>query len=124
MPYTTEGKERMLSSLAGLTPTAGPITHVGLHTGVPSTGTPNEVTGGAPAYARKAIAFNAPAAGVIDDTAVSRIFDVPGSVTVTHVGFWTASTAGSCLAYAAVTNETFGAQGTYSLTDSDLDLNS
>lgn len=123
MPYTSEGKHMMLDKLTGVANAQGPITHAALHTAVPSTGTPNEVTGGSPAYARKAIAFAAAAAGIADDTVVSRVFDVPAGVTVTHVGFWSAVTGGQCLGYAAVTNETFGAQGTYTLTDAKLDLN-
>lgn len=116
MPYTAEGKNAMLDELAAL------ATHVGLHTAVPSTGTPNEVAGGSPAYARKANAWNAAAAGNLDNSN-TPVFDVPAT-TVTHVGFWTAAAAGTLLAYAAVTNETFGAQGTYTVTDADLDLNS
>lgn len=116
MPYTTEGKNAMLDELAAL------ATHIALHTAVPSTGTPNEVAGGSPAYARKANAWNAAAAGSLDNSNVP-VFDVPGSTTVTHVGFWTAVSGGTLLAYAAVTNETFGAQGTYTVTDADLDLN-
>ena len=116
MPYTTEGKNAMLDALAAA------ATHMGLHTAAPSTGTPNEVTGGSPAYARKANTWNAAAGGALDN-ANAPVFDVPAGTTVTHVGFWTAATAGTLLAYAAVTNETFGGQGTYTVTDADLDLN-
>jgi hypothetical protein len=116
MPYTTEGKNLMLDALAAA------ATHVGLHTAVPSTGSPNEVSGGSPAYARKANTWNAAAAGTLDNSN-APVFDVPAGTTVTHVGFWSASSAGTLYAYAAVTNETFGAQGTYTLTDADLDLN-
>ena len=117
MPYTTEGKNAMLDALAAI------ATHVGLHTADPSTGSPNEVTGGSPAYARKANTWNAAAGGSLDNSN-APVFDVPAGTTVTHVGFWTASSGGTLLAKAAVTNEAFGAQGTYTLTDADLDLNS
>jgi hypothetical protein len=117
MPYTTEGKNQMLDRLAAI------ATHMGLHTAVPSTGTPNEVTGGAPAYARKTNTWNAAADGSLDNANVP-VFDVPAGTTVTHVGFWSALTGGTLYAYAAVTNEAFGAQGTYTVTDADLDLNS
>jgi hypothetical protein len=116
MPYTTEGKNLMLNALAAA------ATHVGLHTAVPSTATPNEVTGGSPAYARKANTWNTASAGAVDNSN-APVFDVPAGTTVTHVGFWSAATSGVCYAYAAVTNETFGGQGTYTLTDADLDLN-
>lgn len=117
MPYTTEGKNAMLNYLATI------ATHMGLHTAVPSTAVPNEVTGGSPAYARKANTYNAAAAGSLDNSN-TPVFDVPGGVTITHVGFWSALTGGTLYGYAAVTNETFGAQGTYTATDADLDLNS
>lgn len=126
MPYTNKGKARMLNHLAGNAATSAAITHAGLHTAVPSEGTPNEVSGGSPAYARKALTFEAvagtEAAGSLD-VSNQPVFDVPAGTTVTHVGFWSASTGGDLLAYAAVTNETFAAQGTYTLTDADLHLN-
>lgn len=117
MPYTTEGKNAMLDRLGVL------ATHMGLHTAVPSTGTPNEVSGGSPAYARKVNAWNAAAAGSLDNSN-TPVFDVPAGTTVTHVGFWSGLTGGTCYGYAAVTNEAFGGQGTYTVTDADLDLNS
>lgn len=126
MPYTSDAKHRMLNHLAGNTATSTAITHAALHTAVPSTGTPNEVTGGSPAYARKAVTFEAAAgtelAGSLDVTA-QPVFDVPAGTTVTHVGFWTAVTGGTLMAYADVTDEAFAAQGTYTLTDADLNLN-
>lgn len=117
MPYTNEGKNIMLDRFGVL------ATHIALHTAVPSTGTPNEVSGGSPAYARKTNTWNAAAAGVLDNSN-TPVFDVPAGTTVTHVGFWSALTGGTCYGYAAVTNESFGAQGTYTVTDADLDLNS
>lgn len=116
MPYTTEGKNAMLDALGALN------THAGLHTAQPSTGTPNEVTGGSPAYARKAISYNAAAAGSMDSSN-APVFDVPAGTTVTHVGFWSASSGGTLYAWSDVTDEVFGAQGTYTLSDADLDLN-
>ena len=122
MPYIAVAKNKMLDSLTGVANTTPAITHVSLHTGFPATAA-NEVTGGTPAYARLAIAFAAAANGVADDTAVSRVFDVPGGVTVAAVGFWSAVTAGTLLADADVVDEAFAAQGTYTLTDAKLDLN-
>lgn len=121
MPYTTAGKNLMLNALKGTNPTT-PITHASLHTADPGDTGASEVSGGSPAYARKAIAFNAASAGAIDDSTNGAVFDVPAGVTVTHVGFWSASSAGTFLASDAVTNEAFAAQGTYTLTDADLDL--
>lgn len=122
MPYTVAGKNLMLNALKGTNP-GTPITHVSLHTGAPGDSGINEVTGGSPAYARKAIAFNAASAGSMDDSTNGAVFDVPAGTTVTHVGFWSAATTGTFLAYDDVTSETFAAQGTYTVTDADLDLN-
>jgi len=80
-----------------------------------------ELTGGTPAYARKAIAFNAAAAGSMDDTA-TLVFDVPAGAVVDYVSYYSALTAGTLLAISKIVSETFAVQGTYTLTDADLDL--
>ena len=121
MSYSNAGKNLMLNALRGTNPTT-PVTHASLHTASPGDTGANEVSGGTPAYARKAITFGAAAAGAIDSSVVP-VFDVPGSTTVTHVGFWSALTAGTFLGFADVTDEVFAAQGTYTLSDADLDLN-
>lgn len=66
-----------------------------LHTAYSSTGT-SEVTGGSPAYARKAATWGAASAGS-KATSASMVFDVAGAVTVRWVGFWDAVTAGNFL---------------------------
>ena len=116
MPYTTEGKNYMLDHLATR------ALYVGAHTAVPSTATPNEVTGGSPAYARKAKTWNAATAGAMDDSN-APVLDIPGGVTVTHWGYWTAATGGVCVAYAQLAApESFGSQGTLTNSDTDFDL--
>lgn len=121
MPLSTAGKNLALNALKGTNPTT-PITHASLHTASPGDTGANEVTGGSPAYARKAIAFNAASSGAMDDSTNGAVFDVPASTTVTHCGFWSASTAGTFLGYADITDETFAAQGTYTLSDADLTI--
>lgn len=81
-----------------------------------------EISGGSPAYARKAIAFNAPSGGTMDDSTNGAVFDVPAGATVDYAGFFSAVTGGTLHGVDIVTSETFGAQGTYTLTDADLDL--
>lgn len=81
-----------------------------------------EIAGGSPAYARKAITWNAAANGAVDDVSVASAFDVPAGATVDYVGYWSASSAGTLYAVDDVTPELFAAQGTYTLTDNDLDL--
>ena len=89
-------------------------THVSLHTADPGTTGTSEVTGGSPAYARKAATWTA---GTVDGVVtVTVTFDVPASTTVTHVGLWTALTGGSFLDKAAVTSQAFASQGTYQVT--------
>lgn len=126
MPYSSYIKNAWLNTIrgggAGTSFTAPANVYASLHTASPGDTGANEVSGGSPAYARIAITFAAAAAGAIDSSN-TPVFDVPASTTVTHVGFWDASTAGNFLGSADVTDEAFGAQGTYTLTDADLDLN-
>jgi hypothetical protein len=116
LPYSAAAKNYMLTQLAGV------CVYASLHTASPaSTGT-NEVTGGTPAYARKAMTWNSASTGsmTLSDT---PLFDVPPTTTITHVGLWSAATAGTYYGYIAVTNEVFAAQGTYQITSGTFDLN-
>jgi hypothetical protein len=70
-------------------------THGSLHTAYSSTGT-NEVTGGSPAYARKAATWAA-AATRSKATSASMAFDVPAGTTVRWCGFFDALTVGNFL---------------------------
>lgn len=58
-----------------------------LHTAYSATGA-NEVTGGSPAYARKAITMAAAAARA-RASSTTPVFDVPAAATVRFVGLWT-----------------------------------
>ena len=80
-----------------------------------------EISGGAPAYARQAMAWNVAAGGTVDDSG-TPIFDVPAGATVNYVGYFTAVSGGTCHAIAPLVTEVYGGQGTYTLTDTDLDL--
>jgi hypothetical protein len=71
-----------------------------------------EVSGGTPAYARKAITWGAAASGAITATVT---FDVPASTTVTYAGVCSASTGATLLDRAAVTSQAFSTQGQYVL---------
>lgn len=89
-------------------------TYVSLHTADPGTTGTSEVTGGSPAYARKAASWTA---GTVDGVVtVTVTFDVPSGTTVTYVGLWNAASAGSFLDKAAVTSQAFASQGTYQVT--------
>ena len=86
-------KNAMLDSAVSGAP--GTALFLGLHSTLGQSGT--ELTGGSPAYARKAITWQAAAAGAKDLTAAVT-FDVP-VVTVRMVGLWSASTAGTLRAW-------------------------
>lgn len=68
------------------------LLYVSLHTATPGTTGANEASGGAPAYARKALVWGASSGGVATATEVT--FDVPAG-TYTHFGVWDAVTAGN-----------------------------
>lgn len=88
-------------------------THAALYTTSAGASQGTEVTGGSPAYARKAITWGSPTNGVIT---ASVTFDVPASTTVVAAGVHTASTGtGNYLEGGAVTSQAFGSQGTYTL---------
>lgn len=83
--------------------------YVSLHTADPTTVGDNEVSGGSPAYARKAVTWGAASAG--DKVGSQVTFDVPAG-TFTHAGYWTASTGGTFLGGNALnTSQTLGTQG-------------
>lgn len=88
-------------------------THAALYTTAPGGSAGTEVSGGSPAYARKALSWGAASGGVIT---VTVTFDVPTSTTVVGAGVHTAITAGTYLDGAAVTSQAFASQGTYALT--------
>lgn len=95
-----------------------------LHTGDPggANSATNEVTGGSPAYARKACSWNAASSGSAG-LASNVVFDVPGSTTVAYISGW--NTAGTVRYFKkAVTSQAFAVQGTYTvLTTADINFN-
>lgn len=70
------------------------FTHASLHTAFPGSTGANEVTGGAPAYAKKAIVMNASSGGSRALNA-AVVFDVPAT-TVRWVGYWNGATFLDC----------------------------
>lgn len=67
-----------------------------IHTAYSTVGA-NEVAGGAPAYARKALTWGAAAAGVKALVATLPTFDIPPSTIVAWLGMWDALTSGNFL---------------------------
>ena len=123
MPYSTYLKNAWLNTLRNVSFSVA-TTYASLHSANPGNTGASELSGGSPAYARKAVAWNAATGGAMDDSTNGAVFDVPAGATVAFVGLWDALTNGNFLGYADVTDEAFAAQGTYTLTDADLDLNS
>ena len=85
-----------------------------LHSAFPGSTGANELTGGTPAYARKAITVNAASAGQrLLNAAVT--FDVPAGTTVRWVGFWNSTTFRDCAPNGGYTPKNF-----MSIASSDL----
>ena len=92
------------------------ISHLSLHSGFPATiGPGNELAGGTPAYARRAVGWDAASGGAVAMTG-NEVFDIEAGDTVSAVGLTTALTAGSIHGGADLTDEAFAGQGTYTLT--------
>lgn len=113
MPYSAAAKNLMLDALnPGF---------LSLHATAPGATGAGEVTGGSPAYARKAATWSAASNGS-KPLSNAPVFDVPAG-TVAFIGLWSAVTGGTYLGYVDVTDETFAAQGTYTVTSGSIDLN-
>lgn len=101
-----------------------------LHSGDPGTTGANEITGGTPAYARKAATWGTASSGSRSLSAAVQ-FDVAAGTQVSHFGVWTTATGGAFQGGDALRDasnnavvETFGGQGTYTLTTATLTINS
>ena len=114
--FTTTSKNIMLDALT--------VNKLSLHSANPGVnGTDNELTGGSPAYARKAATYAA-ANNAQRLLNADVIFDVPAGATVAYVCKWTSGTPDVFRGVDLVTSEVYGAQGTYTvkLTQSLLQL--
>ena len=112
MAYENAAKDAMLDELGTLI----------LYAGLLDDGD-SEVTGGDPAYARKAVTFAASSGGSMAANGTLPTFDIPASTTVNKVILMSAETDGTKYAEVDVTDEVFAGQGTYELTAITLDLN-
>jgi hypothetical protein len=117
--YDATAKNVMLDALGAL------AVRVAAHTGDPggANSATNEVTGGSPAYARKAIAWSAASGGSAAQNG-DVVIDIPAGTTVSYLSLW--NSAGTVRYLKKdVTDEAFGAQGTYTVLASGgaLDLN-
>jgi hypothetical protein len=110
------GKNAMLTTLVGV------AVFGSLHTAAPGATGINEVTGGSPAYARKALTWGAVSTGSVALAATLPTWDVPAGTTVAYVGLFSLVTGGTFYGYWDVTDEVFAGQGTYSLTSGSISL--
>lgn len=116
MPFTLLARSEALRKLVGETPAGIACSHASLHTADPGSSGTSEVTGGSPAYARKALTWNTVGTDGVTELSADVVFDVPASTTVAYVGLFSAITGGTFMGSMAVSpNETFGAQGQFTL---------
>jgi hypothetical protein len=116
MPLNNTSKNLMLEALADV------VTHLSMHDASPGTTGTNEITGGSPAYARKAITFNAAAGGILTLSNIP-VFDIPEDLTLTHFGLWVGSTAGTFYGGGPLIQpESFVEQGTYTFAEGGISL--
>ena len=108
---TTAGKNIAVQALADA------CTHAAL---LNSSGV--ELSGGSPAYARKAISKAAASGGAVALSA-SPVFDIPAGAEVAKVAYYSASTGGTqyCIDDLSAV-ETYTGQGTYTLTSGTITI--
>jgi hypothetical protein len=120
MPLSTYMRNKIGEVLRGTTFTGIATVYVSLHTADPGLTGASEVTGGS--YARQATALAAFSAGHGDNTAIETFAGMP-ACTVTHIGWWDASTAGNFLVGGTCTpNRTVLANDSVEFPVGDLDL--
>lgn len=112
MALNTTGKNVMLGGLTAV------ATHVSLHTADPGATGTSEVSG-AP-YTRELAGWASPSAGAVANSG-AIVFDVPGVTTITHLGYWSASTAGTFYGWRALdSSQTFATAGSYTIAIGNL----
>jgi hypothetical protein len=94
---------------------AADCAYMAVYSTVPSGGVAGtELSGGSPAYARKASNWGTPSNSAV--VASPAAFDIPSGATAAGIGFHTAVTAGTFLDGVGVTSQTFASQGTLTVT--------
>lgn len=111
MPFSVAARNTMLGSLSPA--------YVSLHTASPGDSGANEVSGGS--YARVACSW-ASASGASRAASNQPAVNVPAGTTITHVGYWTASSGGTFLGYDDVTAAAFTNAGVYTVNTATLSL--
>lgn len=117
MPLTLARRQASANATIKGSTAPAAITHISLHTADPGTTGTNEVSGGSPAYARLPVTWaDADGSANVSATNTPLSFDVPGSTSVSYIGFWTALTGGTFAGSDSFTEETFASQGILDVT--------
>jgi hypothetical protein len=100
--------------------------YLSVHSADPGTAGGGEITGGTPAYARKAASWS-PTTNGVRTLAASVLFDIPAATSISYFGMWSAATGGSFLGGAQLRDidgnpatESYAGQGIYQLTSITL----
>lgn len=103
------------AQVTGLTTVAQ---YASLHTSEPNDSGSNEVTVGV--YSRQPIDWASASNGTaVSDDAI--VFDVPGSTTITHLGYWSAETNGTFYGSRPLNaSQTFATDGTFTIASGNL----
>lgn len=112
MALNETGRNLMLDALGSA------ASHASLHTSGPGADGSNELTG--TGYVRQSIPWAAASAGTaVTDDAI--VFTVPADRTITHIGYWSAGTAGTFYGFRELdTSQTFATSGTYTIAAGNL----
>lgn len=94
MPLVDAGRNACLTGGLG-----NAITHVSIHSSNPGTAGDNELSGGSPAHARKAVTWNTVGSGQRTNNG-ALAFDIPAGSTAAFAGFWSALTVGTFYGWA------------------------
>ena len=113
MALTSGALDAMLDHLDTL------VTHVSAHTALPDGAGSAEVTGGS--YARQSVTFAAASGGNLNSSN-QPVIPIPAGTTITHLGLWSALSAGTFYGSIDITDETFSSAGNYTVTDLDVNL--
>lgn len=112
MAFSTAAETQALEGIVG-NGTTDKNNWISLHSADPGTTGANEISGGT--YSREQTDWPAPAASAVTGSAVT--LDVPSGTTITHWGLWSAASGGTFIFGGPLpASETFGSNGTYSLT--------
>jgi hypothetical protein len=94
------------------------VGYFSLHTADPGASGTAEVSGGN--YARQTADWGTASAGAVA-TDADTVFTVPGSTTITHIGYWSAASGGTFYGSRSLdAPQTYATEGTYTLASGNI----